>query len=264
MQDIKDEIDRLVSLKGKDNWSGTRNADNFNLVQRTYSFGTRNCYAKKENGHNVYVNLQSSRGIGIEENDTLDRIMSTIDDSLELIESDMVRIREIETLFENSELFSDTYKPTGFVELGFRVPRLMKYYQETYDIPSWGYDISPLSLGVTKKLNYDGRLYDFDSCAETLDLKGASLIISYHMLEHLSDPLVSVKKIFHEMDSGAYFHVEVPIEPGTPRLEFAHMFPFEARDLGYMLLEVGFEILAFSNQTHEGGPYIERYFVGKP
>ena len=262
-QDLVEEVNRLVSLKGKDNWRGTRNNDNFDLIQRTYSFGTRSCYKKKSNGHDSYVDLQSSRGIGIEENDSIDRIMETIDDSLELISSDLVRIRELEFIFENKEIFPDGFNHTGLVELGFRVPRLMKYYHETYNIPSWGYDISPLSLGVTQKLKYDGRPYDFDACDQALDLKDASLIISYHMLEHLSDPFNAVKKIYQEMNAGAYFHVEIPIEPGLPRLEFAHMFPFEPNDMGHMLAEAGFKMLFLSHQTHEGGPSVERYFVGK-
>ena len=262
-QQLAEEVDRLVSLKGKDNWSETRNNSNFDLVQRTYSFGTRNCYVKKNDGHNVYVDLQSSRGIGIEENDSLDRIMSSIDDSLELIESDLVRINELEHIFDNKEIFPDEPAHKGFAELGFRIPRLMKYYRETHDVPSWGYDISPLSLGVAKRLDYDARFYDFDECDERLDLAGASLVISYHMLEHLSDPLKAIKKIFCEMDLGAYFHVEIPIEPGTPRIEFAHMFPFEPRDMGHMLNEAGFRAFTLSTSTHQGGSHIERYFAGK-
>jgi len=262
-KNLAEEVDRLVSLKGKDNWRGTRTDENFDLIQRTYSFGVRNCYKKKEQGHDSYVDLQSSRGIGIEENDNIDRIMSTIDDSLELISSDLVRIRELEYIFDNKELFPNGFNHTGLVELGFRVPRLMKYYSETYEIPAWGYDISPLSLGVTQKLNHDGRLYDFDACDQNLDLSGASLLISYHMLEHLSDPLKAVKKIYQEMDAGSYFHVEIPIEPGMPRLEFAHMFPFEPKDMGHMLTEAGFKLFSLSYQTHVGGPHIERYFAGK-
>ena len=112
-------------------------------------------------------------------------------------------------------------------------------------------------------MGYDGREYDFNNCTEDLDLAGASLVVSYHMLEHLSDPLVAINKIYEAMDDGAFFHVEIPIEPGMPRLQFAHMFPFHQRDMAYMLQEVGFVLLTLSNKTHENGPWVERYLVRK-
>ena len=40
-ENLRGEVDRLVSLKGKDNWSGTRSDKNFKLVERNYSFGVR-------------------------------------------------------------------------------------------------------------------------------------------------------------------------------------------------------------------------------
>ena len=262
-EDLRGEVNRLVSLKGSDNWSNTRSDNNFKLVERKYSFGVRQCYERLENDDNVYVDLQSSRSLAIYEDDTLENVMSQLDDVMKLNSADAVRIEELDSIWSSLEVNLGKINHTGFAELGFRVPRLMKHYSAKYDVPGWGYDVTPLSIGVTQEMGYDGRKYDFNDCSEDLDLKGASLVVSYHMLEHLSDPLIAIKKIYDAMDTGAFFHVEIPIEPGTPRLQFAHMFPFHPRDIAYMLQESGFTILTLSNNTHEGGPWVERYLVRK-
>ena len=261
-EDLREEVDRLVQLKGSDNWSGTRSDKNFKLIERNYSFGKRMCYERIDES-TTYVDLQSSRSLAIYENDTLENVMTQLDDVMKINSADDVRIKELEQSWSSLSINLGEIQHTGFAELGYRVPRLMKHYSEKYDIPAWGYDVTPLSIGVTQKMGYDGREYDFNSCEKELDLTGASLIVSYHMLEHLSDPVKAIEKIYDSMDKGAFFHVEVPIEPGTPRLEFAHMFPFHSRDLCYMLINTGFAIISLSERTHEGGPRVERYLVRK-
>jgi len=262
-QKLKDEVTRLTSLKGADNWGKTRNSENFDLVERTYSFGVRKCYVRKKNDQQTYLDLQSSRGINVLENDNIDRIFSNIDENMKLIASDWVRIHELDYIFSQLSESGEKISHTGFVELGFRVPRLMKYYGEEYDVKSWGFDVSPLSIGVTQSMGYDARYYNFDTCKEDPDLSGASLIVSYHMFEHISDPLKAIKKVYEKMDSGAFLHIEIPIEPGIPRLNYAHMFAFEAQDMAHMLRESGFQILTLSNQTHPDGPHIERCLARK-
>ena len=262
-ENLRSEIDRLVVLKGADNWSNTRSDKNFRLVEKVYSFGTRQCYERLKDDEGVYVDLQSSRSLAIYENDTLENVMSQLDEVMKLNNADTVRIKELEDTWNSLEINLGQIKHTGFAELGFRVPRLMKHYGEKLKVPTWGYDVTPLSIGVTEKMGYDGRHYDFNDCEKDLDLTGASLVVSYHMLEHVTDPLTAIKKIFSAMDDNAFFHVEIPIEPGLPRLEFAHMFPFHERDIAYMLQEAGFTILSLSHVTHEGGPWVERYLVRK-
>ena len=95
-EDLRDEVDRLVQLKGKDNWAGTRSESNFEIVERTYSFGTRTCYKRKNNDDPVYVDLQQSRGLAIYENDTLENVMSQLDETMTLNSADIVRIEELE------------------------------------------------------------------------------------------------------------------------------------------------------------------------
>ena len=261
--DLSQEVRRLVDLKGEDNWADVRGLENFDIVKRNYPFGERTCLARKK--LETYENLQSSRGIGIKENDTLSRILEDIQDQMELIESDWVRISEIEEIISKHREIYDLgpFKKAGFVELGFRVPRLMKHYAGSGHTSCWGYDIAPLSLAITKHLGFDARRYDFDSCEDKLDLDGANLVVTYHMLEHLSDPLPAVKKIFDSMDKDSYLHVEIPIEPGFPRVAFAHMFPFEPKDMLEMLKMAGFLVLYGTTKTHTGGPHVERYTAYK-
>ena len=149
-------------------------------------------------------------------------------------------------------------KLTGFVELGFRIPRLLDYFTKTHGSKSWGYDIVPLNVDVANTLGYDGRLYDLNDCNDDLDLEGATLVAAYHVIEHVSDPLKALQKIYNSMSPGSLFHVEIPIEPGEPRVEFGHLFPFEEGDLKIMLEEAGFRVATLSTKTHTGGPQIER------
>jgi hypothetical protein len=72
--------------------------------------------------------------------------------------------------------------------------------------------------------------------------------------------MIAIRKIFEEMQHESYFHVEVPIEPGIPRLEYAHLFAFEKNDLQKMLEEAGFEIL-FKKLINQ--PDCERYLAFK-
>jgi len=262
-KNLRKEVNRLVDLKGTDNWSDIRSSNNFNLVQRHYSFGVRMCYERKSENDVTYIDLQSSRGIGIQESDTLENVMSQIDETMQIIDSDTVRIEEIEAIWNDPQFKLGDINHTGFVELGFRVPRLMKHYGDKYNARVWGYDIAPLSISVTQELGYDGRTYDFNRCVGPLGLSGASLVVSYHMLEHLSDPMLAIKKVYESMDTGSFFHVEVPIEPGLPRLQFAHMFAFHSLDLMHMLREAGFEVLTSSTRTHPDGPWVERYMTRK-
>jgi len=253
------ETERLKNLKSSDNWKDVRNEEKFEEVVRVYSFGKRLCLSPRLEYQSNYKDLQSSRSINVKENDTLESMLEKIDTSLNLEESDILRIREL----EDRDDIDFCLNEKGFVELGFRIPLLLNHYKNKYNGKVWGYDIVPLSLYAAKKLNFDGRYYDFNDCDHDLDLSGASLVVSYHMLEHVSDPLVAIQKIYNEMDNGTYFHVEIPIEEGRPRLQYGHLFAFHKYDMSKMLDHVGFKIVSFSTSTHPGGPEVERYLVIK-
>ena len=72
-----------------------------------------------------------------------------------------------------------------------------------------------------------------------------SLVCCYHMLEHIPDPRVGLKKIYDSMDDTCVFHVEVPcecapFEPEKPNLDAGHLFNFADAELGTMAREIGF------------------------
>ena len=258
------EIEKLCkSLSEKeyynDEWSKARSFESYEQIEIEYSFGKRKCLKKRN--QDLYEATQSSRGlVDIKNYGSDEEILEQVDVD-ELFESDLLRIKEIDQLIK--EEIVKLPEKAKMAELGFRIPKLIKYYQENYGMTGKGFDVVRVNVLVGKRLGYNVEEYDFTEPDRHLDLEGADLIICYHMLEHITDPLKSIKRIFDSMKSSAYFHVEVPIEPDGPRLRYAHLFPFHPYDLGHMLEEAGFKILTGTNITHSDGPWIERYTVIK-
>ena len=246
---LGEEIDRLTVVRGDDNWSSVRNKDKFRLVTRDYPFGQRNSYERIDPTDTLYADLQASRGLSVFENSDYipdpEKIWK-VEGEMTPIDED--RAEEIEHLRVNHGIMPGVTthsrvegQHTGFAELGFRFPKLLRHYQETYGIPVRGYDVVPLNIQVGQALGYDVRRHDFNARhAEPLDLIGCSLVASYHMLEHLSNPWLAVMRIHAAMDPGAYLHVEIPLEHDKPQLSSGHMFGFNIGDLGYMLRHAGF------------------------
>jgi glycosyltransferase involved in cell wall biosynthesis len=250
----------LIGLKNDDDWADVRSADaHYERIEVDYPFGTRTVLRLK-NEQSKYVDLQQSRGIPIQAGDSVEEVLGrAISATSERKESDAVRIVELD-----QELAKLNHSVAGIAELGFRVPKLLKHYLDAGATHARGYDVAPLSVEVSTRLGYDGRLFDFNSCEGELNLDGCDVVMSYHMLEHLTDPQIAVSTIYEAMDSAAYFHVEIPVEPNGPHIQFAHLFPFHANDLRHMLTTAGFEILNVSTKTHSGGPLVERYLTRKP
>ena len=249
----------LIGLKNDDDWADVRSADaHYERIEVDYPFGTRTVLRLK-NEQSKYVDLQQSRGIPIQVGDSVEEVLGrAISATSERKESDAVRIVELDQV-----LAKLNHSITGIAELGFRVPKLLKYYLDAGATHARGYDVAPLSVEVSTRLGYDGRLFDFNSCVGNLDLDECDVVMSYHMLEHLTDPQKAIFEIWNSMDDGAYFHVEIPVEPDGPHIQFAHLFPFHENDLQHMLIEAGFKILERSTKTHSDGPLVERYLVQK-
>lgn len=252
--DIENELSRLLELKAEDNWSSsTRNKEYYDVVNRIFPFGERKVYVPKIK--NKYVDLQSSRAIGIELRDDIVKLIERAkNDLMTLKESDFVRIGE---LYEY-----DISPKKGFAEIGFRVPKLLRYYQERFNVPCVGFDIVPINLLVGKHFGYNVIEHDLSS-QNNIDLTNNDLVVCYHVLEHMDNPHEAIQKIYNSMDLGTFFHVEVPIEPGVPQLNFGHLFPFENGDLSFLLENVGFKVLFQTNATHSDGPLVERCLVQK-
>jgi glycosyltransferase involved in cell wall biosynthesis len=244
---LKSELERLLRLKGSDNWTSVRDASNFYPVDREYSFGTRRCYMSKVPGE-MYVDFQASRSLTISSGDDVDTFVDrAVRDMSVMAGSDLARVNEIEKFV----------KPSTFCEIGFRLPRLQQHFEVKFGAVTKGYDVSLLSVVLGKSLGFNVERHDLVK-DEEIDLTGFDLVSCYHVLEHVFDPLEVLKKLRRGMNVGCHFHVEVPLE-STPNLAVAHVFPFSQGDLGEMLKQSGFEILNVSNVGHAGSGPIERY-----
>ena len=259
----------------------------FELKTIDYGFGERLTYVKKN--QKDYETLQGARGGAVlldgSKQDVL--LREAKKETTKIHKKDLVRINELDYIVE--KLHMDMLKSGNKVaELGFRIPKLLKYYQMK-GLSAKGFDVLDVNIMTGQLLGYDVSKYDFNKCSKDLDFKGVDLVLSYHMLEHLSDPLKAIKKIYNAMEWDAHFHVEVPIEGGfsnmnpetmlpwenpdmtkrkynmnVPNIRYGHLFAFHPNDLSRMLEMAGFFIILASDQTHEVNTgFIERYFVKK-
>jgi hypothetical protein len=262
-QNFNDEFDAVNKIeKSSNSWNEYR-SDHKNYVLKETFFkdlnATRNVYFLNEDQRS-YELLQCSRGITVgDECESFEQLCTKVQKESKVIpESELVRIQEL------TKIFGDNItKLNGFCELGFRVPKLLNYYLQKGFNFARGFDVVGLNVMVANQLGFETHKYDFNEPDKDLKIENAGLIVSYHMLEHVSRPDIAIKKIYESMSEGAFFHVEVPVEPGLPRLKYGHLFPFEPHDLGTFLMSAGFEIVNVSNLTHKDGPHIERYLVRK-
>jgi len=251
-EDLKKQYDFLNRLQDAGNWASVRSEENYTLVPVEYDFGTRNTYIPHNNQTNEY--LQNSRGLPIGDSDMsafMDRVVAKVDD---IEESDLVRMKELAEILENKT----TEPRTCFCEIGFRLPKLLKHYKTQGFETVVGYDISKFNVDVARKLGYNCAVLDLNSATTSLPVDTFDLIVCYHVLEHTYDPMKSLSKIAASLKTGGVLHIEIPIEPGTPRLRYGHLIALEPGDLKHMLEACGLSVLNFSDVSHTGGPKIER------
>jgi len=263
-------------LKGEDNWAGVRSAEDFELRSTEYAFGNRMSYFPKQN--ESYRNLQVSRsGFEILEAGFLKSVEKFVANSSRLDAADQLRISEISAICqkfdsnfqdflnqssseEKAALITAFMRPDiKFAQLGFRNMNLVNYYARNGYGEALGLTINELVIEVCNELGGAAEFIDMNSTDE-IDLQDVDLLVAYHALECAPDPLSFLKRLKNGLRPGTKFHAEVTIEPGTPRLRYAHVYPFELGDLHAMLLEAGFLPISLSNIPHPGGPQIERIF----
>jgi hypothetical protein len=249
--------------------------ESYDLVEIEYNFGKRLCYVQKN--QEDYELLQGARGgatplIGDwDYSEDTEKLMRAAYKNIHDINyRDEVRIGELEDVSTRSDIpYFNLANINSFCELGYRTPRLLQFYENkdygNDGMTSKGYDVLELNIIVGKHFGFDVGVFDFNDCdgPNELNLSETDLVVSYHMLEHLSDPLTAVKKIYNSMKRGAFFHVEIPVEYGVPSIRYGHMYAFHKDDLGHMLSEAGFELLTLSRKVHTGGPPIERRLAMK-
>ena len=281
IENFKEELsifNAYTEIKGDNHWENVRDLEKFELKLTEYSFGTRLVYFPTTEQN--YTDIQISRG-GVE---ILDEgleasIKKFIEASGKIYESDRLRISEINAIKEKVAAEFDLLMdqaPTvedqhalkkafaqpdlKFVHLGCRSLNLLNYYSKNGFAKTVGCDINELTVGVCRKLGANAALFNMMKDVP-LVIKDADVIVAYHVLECSPDPLNFLKRLKNKLSIGAQLHVEVTIEPGTPRIRYAHLFPFEKGDLQAMLIEAGFMPISLSNIPHPGGPEIERIFA---
>jgi hypothetical protein len=251
-KEIKERIQRQA------NGHKSRNLQNYTLQQKDYPFGKRIYAIPKDN--DVYREVQDSRGLNSGPDATVESIINTMKKEITLVEADNVRLDELIELNKQHKIF-DSEK--GLFEIGFRSPKVIECVGKKYFKFARGCDISRISVEACKRLDYDVKEVNISNEEFSLDVNDIKLIVCYHVLEHVSSPLNTLKVIYEQVEKNTFMHIEVPIEPGMPRLSYAHMHEFQKKDLNKMLELSGWKILSHSHKTHSDGPFIDRCLVVK-
>lgn len=251
-----DEFLRLKNLSESD-WQQQRSHNNYQLVPVKFEFGVRLTYQPIQDDSHLYEDLQGSRGLSLTV-ESFQALVNTVKDQIITInEIDQIRMAELEK-FSSLETIFDVQK--DFFELGFRQPKLLNYYANHFR-NARGCDVVQNNVNVGQELGFSVERANLNK--EIPSLKDCRLIISYHVFEHLFNPLDTMKKLHEAMDVGSLLHIEVPTEPGIPRLQYGHVFSFHSGDLGKMLTLCGFEVLEDNEHRHHTQPEIQRCLAKK-
>jgi hypothetical protein len=267
-QEIENQLEKLISLKGQNNWENIRTADgNFELREVDYPvLGKKKIYYPMENDNNE--NLQASRGIGIYSDDTYDSIINKVENEFYLNGSDYLQIADFQRIIENNKVTSQLGKnlKIGFCEIGFRIPKLLNFYKKSGYNRVLGYDINPFNVRVGKELGFECKQLDLNKIENELqyiDFENINHIACFHVLEHLYNPYLALKTIINNMKGGTWLHVEVPLEGEQSNLQIGHLFPFKQMDLQRLLQTLPVQVISSTIETSFGGDWNERHVVLK-
>ena len=143
-------------------WEKCRDAKNYDMkITHIEAINDkRHVLYRKSSDDNLYEMLQCSRGITFNK-ESQDLIKDVNDNQMILQESDEVRIDEINEFFKSKEIQAGNLNT--FIEIGFRVPKLLKYYRELGFEKVVGYDVVNLNVSIGKALGYDTYVQDFNN-----------------------------------------------------------------------------------------------------
>lgn len=223
---LEEEFKKLSQKTESKELFAARDPKNYELVKRIYPYGERLSYIPRD--ANVVEDLQNSRGFTID-NISLEKALQNAAADLELHSQEKERLKELDSLGLKSH-----------VEIGFRSPRLLKYFTEL-GFETLGLEISHLNVEVARSLGYRAQQVDISQVGTKMPLLSAPTIVTcYHVIEHTYNPGVALGNIRDMMPEGSVLHVEVPIEYGEPRLRYGHMSEFQSGDLKQLLEILGF------------------------
>ena len=220
------------------------------------------------------IELQESRGVVGQDSSTYNQLEDYLDrwdEKMAISNIETVRIWELEHTLsiitdpegkENGIFCIPDWEPTGYCDIGFKYPRLLKHYGDKYGCKTLGIDVNDLSIELARYHGYDSRRVDLMH-DEEYGLGDYNLITINHVLEHVSYPHLIIQKLFDELPDGALVQAEVPIEYDQPNLDFGHMFGFHPGDLLKFFTSLGFLGLS-QTTTNIGHAYnIERIHAVK-
>jgi len=221
-KEIMNEIHKLYSA------DGFQGADNWNKVRSSSIWRNSENLPDKEL---LYEGLQASRGLDLFPDKTFDE---NINHAKKMIESplsvdDQARLEELKE-FKILDNIDNVY------ELGFRCPKLLKLY-EGMGKQAYGFDVVNVNVLIGQYLGYNCEFHDLSS-DEPLFFEENSLIIAYHVFEHLPDPQKAIRKVYDAMEDNSFFHIEVPTE-GEINSSLGHFYAFKPGFLRNMIENFG-------------------------
>ncbi len=262
LEKLEKELERLKSLRDQNHWETTRNPVNFEKRRIDTPLGVRTAWIPKDDLHNK--DLQSSRSVSMRDVETIEDLEAGYEVGMTLTHTDYLRAEEIDECVHTWNKFKDQigldeFIPLGMCEIGFRYPRLIEFYSKKYKINTAGYDISTLAVEFGKSKNYNVHECDLNNLdTKPIELKDSNIVCMYHVLEHVKNPISTLKYLFDLMSSKTFFHIEVPIEGENPQVEFGHLFGFHPGDLAKMCQAVGFTVFSVVQKNIAGAIQIER------
>lgn len=244
----------------------------FNMLKDMNEKSIRNIYTITS--FKKYEDLQGSRSITVEKNvDNIKKLANDVaNNQMEMRDIDNFRINELSEAIKtlnnekNHNINLQNYNINKISEIGFKTPKILKYYLDNGVKKVNGIDMIDISVQIANNLGYDtyvADLNDHENCDLSI-IKDSDLVISYHVLEHVSRPDLALKLIYNNMKNNSLLHIEIPVEMMfMPNLNVGHMFTFWPQDMYKLLVHAGFKIVFMTTDTPVKGYYIERYLCQK-
>ena len=131
---------------------------------------------------------------------------------------------------------------TGVLEVGAGAGGILAAFRERGH-PVAGSDLDPECVAFAQGEGLDVR------SGETVDapeLAPAGLIVLSHLVEHLPDPLATLRALEPYADAGTVLYVEVPglraTRPGDAVPQIPHLYYYDLTTLSWLLARVGWEL----------------------
>ena len=259
---LENELSRLIKIRDDNHWDTVRNQAKFTRSKILTPTGERVVWVPKDDSHNK--DLQSSRSVGLGGVEKVEDLETSYAEGMKLTHTDTLRAEEVDELIHTLNKFGGSQglpkiSPVKMCEIGFRYPRLMNFYSDRYGIPAIGYDISTLAVEFGNSKGFNVKECDLNNLDQKpLDLEDSYIICMYHVLEHVKNPILTLRAISKAIPSMGIIHIEVPIEGENPQVEYGHLFGFHPGDLAQYCQFAGLNVVASVTKNIAGAIFVER------